>query len=463
MKNRLVKRIVSALFAVTLAAGLVHPMPVEAESYWPSGIEVESNAAIVMEQDTGTILYQKNETDAHYPASITKIMTALLAIENSDMDEEVTFSQEAVDQSLGGTSSIARDLGEVMTMEQCLYGMMLESANECAYAIGEHVGGGDINVFVQMMNDRAKELGCKNTHFSNPNGLHSDDHYTCAYGMALIAQAAYRNQVFAKITGTRAYQIPPTNRHSDITYLNNHHAMLNTYKTTQYLYDYCVGGKTGFTDEANATLVTFAKKDGLTLICVVMDVDTAYEYVDTINLFNYCFDNFNVYNINESNSLGNTASDKDVGALGSNIDLVQIREGKVIIPKKADLSETEIQVEAYKDENDPDVVGQLNYTYGGRYVGTAKLTFASNDNGGYPFHNVPEIQGGSKVSYYRIDFITIFGVALAVVLGILLLVFLFKKADELSTTIHRLRLERRNPNKGFHRIKRTRRRKRRRR
>ncbi|MBR6281998.1 MAG: D-alanyl-D-alanine carboxypeptidase, partial [Lachnospiraceae bacterium] len=371
MKNKLVKRIVSALFAVTLAAGLVHPMPVEAESYWPSGIEVESNAAIVMEQDTGTILYQKNETDAHYPASITKIMTALLAIENSDMDEEVTFSQEAVDQSLGGTSSIARDLGEVMTMEQCLYGMMLESANECAYAIGEHVGGGDINVFVQMMNDRAKELGCKNTHFSNPNGLHSDDHYTCAYDMALIAQAAYRNQVFAKITGTRAYQIPPTNRHSDITYLNNHHAMLNTYKTTQYLYDYCVGGKTGFTDEANATLVTYAKKDGVTLICVVMDVDTAYEYVDTINLFNYCFDNFNVYHITDSNSLGNTASDKDVGAFGNNIDLVQIREGKVILPKTADLSETEIQVEAYKDENDPDVVGRLNYTYGGRFVGTA--------------------------------------------------------------------------------------------
>jgi hypothetical protein len=281
--------------------------------------------------------------------------------------------------------------------------------------------------------------------------------------MALIAQAAYRNQVFAKITGTRAYQIPPTNRHSDITYLNNHHAMLNTYKTTQYLYDYCVGGKTGFTDEANATLVTYAKKDGVMLICVVMDVDPAYEYVDTINLFNYCFDNFNVYNITESSNLGNTSADKDVGAFGGNIDLVQIRDGKVILPKTADLSETEIEVSAYKDENDPDVVGQLRYTYGGRFVGTAKLTFASDSGVGYPFHNLPETKGGSKVPYYRIDFLTIFGVILAVVVGILLLVFLIKKTDELSTTLHRLRLERRNPNKGFHRIKHTRRRKRRRR
>ncbi|MCR5639851.1 MAG: D-alanyl-D-alanine carboxypeptidase [Lachnospiraceae bacterium] len=463
MKRNTVKGLVGLIFGCVIIGSLFPAKPVQAENYWPSGIEVESNAAIVMDQNTGTILYQKNETDAHYPASITKIMTALVAIEHSDMKEEVTFSQAAVDQSLGGTSSIARDLNEVMTMEQCLYGMMLESANECAYAIGEHVGGGDINTFVQMMNERAKELGCKNTHFSNPNGLHKEDHYTCAYDMALIARAAYSNQVFAKITGTRAYQIPPTNKHSDITYLNNHHCMLNTYKTTEYLYEYCVGGKTGFTDEANATLVTYAKKNGMTLICVVMDVDRTNQYVDTTNLFNYCFDNFTQYEIEDNEGLSDNVSPRKLGALGTNIELVEIQDGLVILPKTANLSQAEIAVEAMKEEENPAVVGQLKYTYAGRYVGEAKLLYNKNESGGYPFHNLSVEEGGSDVAYYRVDFLTIFGVILGVVGGIFLIVFLIRKADELSTRIHRYRAERRDPNRGLHRIKTKRPRRRRRR
>ena len=464
MKRKTYKKTTTyLLLALLLVLPWGKSLPVQAENYWPSGIEVESKSAIVMEMDTGTILYQKSETDAHYPASITKIMTALLAIENSDMNEEVTFSQEAVDQSKGGTSSIARDFHEVMTMEECLYGMMLESANECAYAIGEHVGGGDINVFVQMMNDRAAQLGCKNTHFSNPNGLHQDDHYTCAYDMALIAQAAYRNPEFAKITGTRAYQIPPTNKHSEITYLNNHHAMLNTYKTNQYLYEYCLGGKTGFTDEANATLVTYAKKNGMTLICVVMDVDTAYEYTDTTSLFNYCFDNFNMYDISDDTFLTGSISEKDMGALGKNIDLVKIKDGKVILPKTANLADAEIEIAPYSEEEDEEVVGLVNYTYGNREVGSAKLLYTKDESDSYPFHNVPKERGGSAVEYYRVDFLTIFGVLGAVIFGILFIIFLVKKTDELSTRLHRFRLERKDPHKTLHRIKKTKRRKRRRR
>ena len=149
-----------------------------------------------MEEETGAILYEKNVDTSYYPASITKILTALLALENSDLDEVVTFSSDAVFGTELGSSSISRDLDEQMTMEQCLYGMMLESANECAYAIAEHVGGGDVNVFIDMMNEKAQELGCKNTHFSNPNGLPDENHYTSAYDMALIARAAYANSKF---------------------------------------------------------------------------------------------------------------------------------------------------------------------------------------------------------------------------------------------------------------------------
>ena len=186
-----------------------------------------------MEQETGTILYSKNMDDQHYPASITKIMTALLVLENCDLDETVTFSAEAVYGTELGSSSIARDVGEEMTVEQTLYGMMLESANECAYALGEHVAG-DIPTFVDMMNERAKELGCTNTHFNNTNGLPDEEHYTSAHDMALIARAAYAIPKFAEIVGTKNYTIPPTNKHEDSTPLNNHHQMLLDFLTARH-------------------------------------------------------------------------------------------------------------------------------------------------------------------------------------------------------------------------------------
>lgn len=209
---------------------------VSAAAYWPEAPETVSPAVILMELSTGTVLYEKNSTEAHYPASITKIMTTLVALENSDLNEVVTFSDRAIDETYG--SGIARDYGEQMTMEQCLYAVMLESANECAFAVAEHVGGTMEN-FVDMMNAKAKELGCQNTHFANPNGLQDENHYTCAADMALIAQAAYENETFRIITGTKIYTIPPTNKHpNEETILRNHHDMLCTYHSAnaKYLY-----------------------------------------------------------------------------------------------------------------------------------------------------------------------------------------------------------------------------------
>ena len=275
---------VTSLFANTVTA--------RAEESWPGGIDTQSAAAIVMEQETGAILYEKNIHATYYPASITKILTALVALENSSLDEVVTFSKDAVYLNEGDSSHISRDVGEQMTMEQCLYGMLLESANECAYAIAEHVGGGDVNVFVDMMNQKAAELGCQDSHFNNTNGLPDENHYVSAYDMALISRAAYQNPTFAKIIGTESYQIPPTNTHADPTPLNNHHSMLHPYHTSRYVYPYCLGGKTGYTRAANSTLVTYAAKDGMTLVCVVLNVTSPGHWIDTTNLFNYCFDNF---------------------------------------------------------------------------------------------------------------------------------------------------------------------------
>ena len=192
----------------------IKPQVVQAADYWPEGPEVQSPSVILMEMSTGTVLYEKNSDERNYPASITKIMTTLLALENSDLNEVVTFSDDAINNTEG--SGIYRDYGEQMTMEQCLYAVMLNSANECAYAVAEHVGG-TVEHFVDMMNEKAAELGCTNTHFANPHGLFDENHYTTAHDMALIAKAAYQNETLRIITGTARYTIPPTNKHDEPT------------------------------------------------------------------------------------------------------------------------------------------------------------------------------------------------------------------------------------------------------
>ncbi len=412
---------VTSFFMAPLSIGTV-----QAEEYWPSdiGISETEEAAIVMDVDSGAILYEQNMDVVHYPASITKVLTALVALENSELDEIVTFSSDAVYNCESGSSSIARDVGEQMTMEQCLYGMMLESANECAYAIGEHVAGGSISDFVDMMNAKAKELGCTSTHFNNSNGLPDEDHYTTAHDMALIARAAYQNEEFQTIVGTKSYTIPPTNIHSDPTPLNNHHAMLNYYKTSKYLYDYCVGGKTGYTDVANSTLVTYAKKDGMTLVCVIMNATSPNHYIDTTNLFNYCFDNFTVYNVSENADLFTDIAAKDTGLLSTDIDLLKVGEnGSVILPTTVDFSAATATIEPVED-SDEGVIGRIVYTYAGRTVGSAELIYTESEAGdAYPFHNLDEEEGGSSLEYIKIDFKLILGciLLLAALVGAVIL------------------------------------------
>lgn len=323
-------------------------MDVKAADYWPDAPETLSPSVILMEESTGTILYEKNMDEAHYPASITKIMTTLLALENGNLSDMVTFSDDAINNTEG--SGIARDYGEQMTLEQCLYGVMLESANECAYAVAEHVGG-TVENFVDMMNAKAKELGCTNTHFANPHGLQDENHYTTAHDMALIAQAAYQNETFRIIIGTKMYTIPPTNKHAEETVLRNHHDMLCTYHNAnrKYLYPYCVGGKTGYTATANSTLVTYAEKDGMTLICVVMNTQSPNQFIDTVNLFDYAFDNFQVLNVAENDTDYSAETTVDNGNLNNIEPFVELdKDAVIVLPKTAEFSDTSSSVE-YND------------------------------------------------------------------------------------------------------------------
>lgn len=342
---------------------------VGAAQYWPEEISVNSPNAIVMEMNTGTILYDKNSKEAHYPASITKIMTTMLALENSDLNEIVTFSDEAIDNTEG--SGIARDYGEQMTMEDCLYAIMLESANECAYAVAEHISG-SIEAFADLMNAKAKELGCVNTNFVNPHGLHDDNHYTCCYDMALIAKAAYENETFRIITSTKARMIPPTNKHAEETPLQNHNKLLHRYQKGNYVYEYCTGGKTGYTTNANSTLVTFAEKDGMALVCVVMNTDGVSEWTDSRALFDYCFDNFQLLNVSENETGYEVQKEINANSLSGNPPFVELdKEACILLPKTAEFAEAESEVRLNRDVSN--IAGTISYSYAGRAVGQADI------------------------------------------------------------------------------------------
>lgn len=396
---------------------------VRAADYWPEGPAVESPSVILMEMSTGTVLYEKDSTSQNYPASITKIMTTMLALENCDLDEVVTFSDAAIDNTEG--SGIARDYGEQMTMEQCLYAVMLASANECAYAVAEHVGGGDISKFVDMMNEKAKELGCTNTHFANPHGLFSEEHYTSCHDMALIAKAAYENENFRIIIGTARYTIPPTNKHDEPTELQNHNEMLYPWQTLKYRYEYCTGGKTGYTDVARSTLVTYAEKDGMSLVCVVMHTESPNQWLDSINLFDYAFDNFQVINIADNEKNYDTSEAIEVGALNNNKAFVEIdKDAGIVIPKTTEFSDAKSQI-TYDDTN-KSVVGTISYTYAGHEVGKADIIKTGIEVQGFVFDNEigQEEAEEEKVSTVRIKPLTIviiiIGIIVLTVLGMLI-------------------------------------------
>lgn len=373
MKKRKVK--IACLMAAILYL-ISSFTPVYAEESWPKMPKVEAPSICVIEIMTGTILYERNMDEVNYPASITKIMTALLALEHSSLDEIVTFSEKAVYGNEGDTSHISRDIGEKMTMEECLYGMMLESANECAWAIGEHIGGTMEN-FVKMMNERAAEIGCSNTHFNNPNGLPDEEHWTSAHDMALISAEAYKNETFRVIVGAGSYTIPPTNKHEDETPLHNHHKMVYPWRGDyKYLYEYATGGKTGYTNAAGNTLVSFAQKEDMPIVCVVMREESPYHYTDTRIMFDYCFEHFKLLHVADYET--GSFADEDTQAF-ADID----ENAAVVVPSGVSFSD--LTSKAVRESSDGSVLGTLVYSYGDRVVGTADIKMNDFSTDGFEF------------------------------------------------------------------------------
>jgi serine-type D-Ala-D-Ala carboxypeptidase (penicillin-binding protein 5/6) len=256
-----------------------------ADTVYPS---LESESAVLMDAQTGQVLFEKNMNEQLYPASITKIMTILLGLEYGNLQDIITMSHQAVYSIEKGSSHIALDEGEQITMEQALMAAMLPSANDASNGIAEQISG-SIPEFVKLMNKRAVEAGALHTHFANANGLHDDEHVTTAYDMAMITKAALTNEQFRRIFGTDQYEIPPTNKKTEPRYFWTEHKMM---KPGKYEYDGVIGGKTGYTKEAECTLVTAARKGDRELLVVVLKSTTSGIYDDTKALLDYGFDEF---------------------------------------------------------------------------------------------------------------------------------------------------------------------------
>lgn len=272
----------------------VYAMPTQTNELtgWPQGPGTYGEAAIVMEVETGAILYAKNIDDHHFPASITKLLTVLVALENGHFEDPVTISPDSLAFLETGDAYIGLKEGNQINLEQALYATLLASANEGAYAVAENVGknaGYDYKWFIEKMNSRCRELGGGNSNFMNPHGLHDPEHYTCARDMALIVRELFKHPECLRIMQTLQYTIPASDTTEEHVFQQKH-KMLNPAEPNYY--QYAVGGKTGYTDQALSTLVTMADNGSMQLVCVVLRTHGKNVYPDTRNLFEYAFSNF---------------------------------------------------------------------------------------------------------------------------------------------------------------------------
>lgn len=281
------KRFVSFFFIWIFIGALFWPSLAWA-AYAEKPPVTASQTSVVIDAATGQVLVEKGMDHMMYPASITKIMTVLLALENGDPDKIHTMSYEAVHSIDPNSTHIALTEGEQVSLRDLMYATMVASANDAANGIAECVAG-SIDRFVEMMNEKAKEIGAVNTHFSNANGLHHSDHYTTAYDMALITKYALSVKGFREYWCAEEYTIQPTNKQSQSRQMGTQHSM---FVESQFTYEGCTGGKLGYTEEARHTSVTSAKRGEVELICVTMSSQKYEKYEDTAALLDYCFDSF---------------------------------------------------------------------------------------------------------------------------------------------------------------------------
>lgn len=380
----MVKRIFSVIFTLFLIITVVLT-PLSASAYEVTGFEITAKAGMLVSLDTGEMLYEKNIDQKVYPASITKIMTALLMLEseNFNPDAKIAMTEEVLTLILG-TGSVVSNLkaGEEITQKDLLYYVLMSSAGDCTYLAAQYYSG-SIENFVADMNSKAKALGLKNTNYTNPIGLHDDNHYTTVRDIYTLAAYALKNATFKEVCETPRYTVNETN-FSSKRILSTTNFLQDT--TTNYYYQYAKGVKTGFTDEAGRCLVSTASYNGYTYLCVLMGCPNKagkrYEFVESADLYRWAFNNFSFKTIADSDE---PVCEMPV-ELSLETDFVPLyfKEPFVsVLPKDADDSTIVIEPHLKSESVDApikkgDVLGTADVIFAEKVIGRVDLV-AGND------------------------------------------------------------------------------------
>ena len=391
---------------------------------------INASAAIVMNIDTGDILYEKKPHERMYPAGITKVMTALLAVENTNVNDTIKISDSVMSQLSENSSVVGYKLGEVITVRDALYAIMFSASSDASLALSEYMAGSS-SEFAELMNNRAQELGCADTHFTNPTGVHNEDMYASCYDMAIIGRTAYQYPEYRNLISALSYTMNPTNMSDERTLWTEN---LFLYGSSSYYYKYSTGGKTGFTDNALYTLLSYAEKDGSRLICVVMRCDTSVDtFKDSQKLFDFCFDNYRLckptenYDINSEINKNSDILSNYYGDLDHELPRYYVNQNySVLVRSKVSDSEIEKRLEMYP-KLQGDVAGKLTFYYDGSYYGETDIFIslpvveASSTDAIKKEKNVPE---GEPLLFTIIRIVV---PLIIVILLIILILYLLKK------------------------------------
>lgn len=319
-----------------------------------NGLNIYSEAAILMEPKTGKVLYEKNSKERKYPASTTKILTAIIALENCDLDEIAVASHSAIFSVQPGYSIADIQEGEAFTIRELLDVMMIHSANEAANIIAEHISG-SISEFANLMNEKAREIGCLDSNFVNANGAHNDNHYSTAYDLALIARYCMENEEFRNIASKMNVSLPTTELYDKPRNFKNTNSLMT--KDSRYYYPYCTGIKTGFTTPAKNCLISSSNQYGFELISVVLHAEATEDgssarYLDTINLFEYGYNN---YRIDDILSIYETKErEEEIQNYYNNEDGHKEKEETIVETSAEEVQEIETVKAVKKDYNSPE-------------------------------------------------------------------------------------------------------------
>lgn len=333
--------------------------------------QIYSSGSVLIDAKTGKILLQKDMNKKLYPASTTKILTAILAIENLNLDSKLTASRSAVMAIPSGYSNAGIKAGESLSVSDLLEMFLIHSANEVGYIFAEEISG-NIDNFANLMNKKASELGCTNTHFTNPSGIHDVNHYSTAYDMALIAKYCMQNETFRNIVNKKSCKFSATDLYPEERYFKNTNSLLDS--SNRYYYEYAIGIKTGFTTQAKNCLIAGAKKDGIELIAVMLGAEATENgqsgrYVDAKNLFDYGFENYKIMDFLKKGSQIKNIEVKNATKETKKLNLIAKSSLSATFQTNFDISTLVPTIEIFENINAPiakdTVLGKVSYNIDG--------------------------------------------------------------------------------------------------